>query len=47
MPTLYLCKDCDHLKAVYLAKYPKDYKITIMCQHYWEKNIKRGMLFKK
>ena len=47
MPTLFLCDNCQSLKAIYLAKYPKDYKITIMCHHYWEKNIKNSKSLKK
>ena len=40
MPTLFLCVNCEHLKAIYLARYPKDFRITIMCLHYWEENVK-------
>ena len=47
MPTLFLCENCQSLKAIYLARYPKDYRITIMCQHYWEENIKNYKSLKK
>ena len=40
MPTLFLCENCEHLKAIYLARYPKDFRITIMCEHYYTTNIR-------
>ena len=47
MVKLLLCENCDNLKAIYLAKYPKDFRITIMCLHYWEENIKNCKSIKK
>ncbi len=45
----YFCEDCikNGISARYEAKYPIDYKVTIMCSHWYDVYIKPKLPKKK
>ena len=42
MAKVYFCSECIKagLDLKYVNKYPSDYKIVVMCNHYWSLFIK-------